>query len=68
MNFAGNNGKLCTVTDVTIQPCPEAAKNEPCKIKRGEYASIAFQYKLGIVKIYVNKFNVILYYCWNILF
>ncbi|CAH1390429.1 unnamed protein product [Nezara viridula] len=44
--YTGKSGKLCTVSDVKIEPCPEAAKNEPCKIKRGEYASIAFKYKI----------------------
>ncbi|XP_014273720.3 NPC intracellular cholesterol transporter 2 [Halyomorpha halys] len=44
--YSGQNGKQCTVSDVEIEPCPEAARNEPCKIKRGEFASIGFKYTL----------------------
>uniref|UniRef100_A0A1B0CJX2 MD-2-related lipid-recognition domain-containing protein n=1 Tax=Lutzomyia longipalpis TaxID=7200 RepID=A0A1B0CJX2_LUTLO len=34
----------CTIHAVRINPCPEAAKDLPCKIKRGRSASIEFDY------------------------
>ncbi|XP_055693991.1 MD-2-related lipid-recognition protein-like [Lutzomyia longipalpis] len=34
----------CTIHAVRINPCPEAANDLPCKIKRGRSASIEFDY------------------------
>ncbi|XP_069671479.1 MD-2-related lipid-recognition protein-like [Periplaneta americana] len=34
----------CTVHEVRISPCAEAAENKPCKIKRGRSASIQFDF------------------------
>ncbi|KAJ1522528.1 hypothetical protein ONE63_001715 [Megalurothrips usitatus] len=34
----------CTVQEVRISPCPEAAKGDPCKIKRGNSASISVDF------------------------
>ncbi|XP_014239990.1 mite group 2 allergen Tyr p 2-like [Cimex lectularius] len=35
----------CEISDVHIDPCAEAEKNEPCKLKLGKSAGISFKYK-----------------------
>ncbi|KAF5301412.1 hypothetical protein FQA39_LY02141 [Lamprigera yunnana] len=42
-NCAENKDK-CTVNEVQIDPCSEAASKKPCKIKRGKPASITIDY------------------------
>ncbi|GAB0087675.1 hypothetical protein DMENIID0001_020140 [Sergentomyia squamirostris] len=34
----------CTIHAVRINPCPESANDQPCKIKRGRSATIEFDY------------------------
>ncbi|XP_011303913.1 MD-2-related lipid-recognition protein-like [Fopius arisanus] len=34
----------CTVHELRINPCPEAAEEKPCRVKRGTNASIEFDY------------------------
>ncbi|XP_015171621.1 PREDICTED: MD-2-related lipid-recognition protein-like [Polistes dominula] len=34
----------CTIHEVRVDPCREAAENKPCKIKRGHNSSISFDY------------------------
>ncbi|KAJ9589646.1 hypothetical protein L9F63_017135 [Diploptera punctata] len=34
----------CTIQEVRISPCAEAAENKPCKIKKGNSASIGFDF------------------------
>ncbi|XP_055384636.1 MD-2-related lipid-recognition protein-like [Condylostylus longicornis] len=36
--------ETCTVSNVKINPCPEAASNKPCVIKRGKTADIEFDF------------------------
>ncbi|EZA56925.1 hypothetical protein DMN91_000855 [Ooceraea biroi] len=34
----------CTIHEVRVDPCREAAENKPCLLKRGHVASISFDY------------------------
>ncbi|XP_034943383.1 MD-2-related lipid-recognition protein-like [Chelonus insularis] len=34
----------CTIHEVRVNPCKEAEHHKPCRIKRGENASISFDY------------------------
>ncbi|XP_066583252.1 MD-2-related lipid-recognition protein-like [Prorops nasuta] len=39
-----NAVSYCTVHSVDVQPCKEAAEGKPCRLKRGNDASISFNY------------------------
>ncbi|KAF6205702.1 hypothetical protein GE061_019875 [Apolygus lucorum] len=39
---AGTPG--CDISNLQINPCPEAASNEPCKIKRGSSATLTYNF------------------------
>lgn len=39
-----NESVKCTVHEVRVDPCPEAAQNKPCVMVRGTNATIAFDY------------------------
>lgn len=32
----------CTISNVEVTPCPEAAEDKPCRVKKGRSVSIAF--------------------------
>ncbi|XP_015587119.1 MD-2-related lipid-recognition protein [Cephus cinctus] len=43
-NYEPNVPINCTVHEVRVNPCKEAAQNKPCRLKRGHDASISFDY------------------------
>ena len=47
----GEGGKHCAVSNLVINPCPEAESDDPFKTKRGEYASLISNYKIGIYHV-----------------
>lgn len=42
--FAETN---CVINEITVEPCPEAANNKPCKLKRGKSAKLSFNFTPG---------------------
>jgi Niemann-Pick C2 protein len=41
---SSENSSLCTIHEVRVDPCREAAEKKPCSLKRGSDASINFDY------------------------
>uniref|UniRef100_A0A0A9YQB5 MD-2-related lipid-recognition protein n=1 Tax=Lygus hesperus TaxID=30085 RepID=A0A0A9YQB5_LYGHE len=43
-NCGDTEAPRCDITNVKIDPCPEAATDEPCKIKRGNSATLTYNF------------------------
>ncbi|XP_029171089.1 MD-2-related lipid-recognition protein-like [Nylanderia fulva] len=39
-----NSDSVCTIHEVRVDPCREAAERKPCALKKGHNASISFDY------------------------
>lgn len=53
--LSASSNSTCVVHEVRIDPCAEASEKQPCKIKRGRSAIIAFDYTSGnSLNIYVH--------------
>ncbi|KZC12796.1 MD-2-related lipid-recognition protein, partial [Dufourea novaeangliae] len=42
--FSANAPSNCTVTEVYIDPCKEAAEGKPCKVRRGVTSNMTIHY------------------------
>ncbi|XP_072742573.1 MD-2-related lipid-recognition protein [Anoplolepis gracilipes] len=44
VDYVDNDTSVCTIHEVTVDPCREAEERKPCSLKKGRNASITFDY------------------------